>query len=346
MRGLKVRSADILQDWSAALLADTSPGSIRDYIDTKNLLSLSVTGGTMEGPLLLADNALNPLAATPLRQVQELITTAVNSLIGAAPATLDTLQEIAAALSNNPNTIGAITTQLTDKASLTTGATFTGPVNVPTVTGGDSSSAAASTAWVLANTQAITPALTNFVNLSASGYVSKTVTGYVARTIVGSNGRVNVVNGNGIDGNTTIDLATSGVVAGNYPKVVVDSFGRVVAGVALDVLDLPLITPMAGSVFTGTPVNIINAVNSLQAAIAAAAGAADGAEDVWVGNGVQTTFNFTNINGSLAATRQNRILVFTDGNRQPKLSYSINVLGITFESPPSPGMEIEALQIA
>jgi hypothetical protein len=199
---------------------------------------------------------------------------------------------------------------------------------------------------VLANAQVITPALTNLANLSTTGYVSSNGSGgYVTRSIVGTNGRIDVVNSNGITGDTTIDLAPSGVTPGNYTKVTVDAFGRVTGNVALIDLDLPWITPTAGSVFAGTPTSITNAINSLQSAIAAAAGAADGAEDTWTADGVQTVFNFTNVNGSLAAARTYRVLVFVDGSRQPRTAYTIGSTGITFAAPPSAGMEIEAIQI-
>jgi hypothetical protein len=347
MRGLKVRSADTLHEWSSAILLDTAPGGVRAYVDAQSLLKLSLAGGTLTGPLNLPGDAVNILEAVPLGQVQELISTAVNALIGSAPATLDTLQEIAAALNNNPDAVSAITTQLTDKASLTTGATFVGAVNVPTVANGDNSTAAASTAWVLANAQAIDPALTNLVGLSTTGFITRVVGGgYATRTIVGTVGRIGVTNGDGLSLDPTIDLAPSGVTPGDYTKVTVDAFGRVTGGVDLVDLDLPSITPNAGSVFAGTPISITNAINSLQSAIAAAAGSADGAEDIWTADGVQTVFNFTNIDGSLAAARTYRVLVFVDGSRQPRSAYTISSTGVTFATPPSASVEIEAIQIA
>lgn len=347
MRGLKVRSADTLHDWSVALLADATPGGVRAYMDAQSLLKLSLNGGTMTGPLLLAGDAVNPYGAVTLSQAQALISAAVNSLIGSAPATLDTLQELAAALNNNPDAIAAITTQLTDKASLTTGAVFTGSVSVPTVANGNNSNAAASTAWVLANAQAVNPALTNLVDLATTGIISRNgAGGYVTRSVTGTTGRVEVSNGNGVLGNPQIDLSPSGVTAGTYMKVTVDTYGRVIGSGAFLDTDLPWVTPTAGSVFAGTPTSITSAINSLQAAIAAAVGAADGAEDTWAADGVKVAFDFANINGGLAAARQYRVLVFVDGARQPRSAFTISSTGITFTSAPSAGMEIEAVQIA
>lgn len=56
-------------------------------------------GGTMTGPLVLSGDATAPLEATPLQQVQALIA----ALVDASPATLDTLNELAAALADDPN---------------------------------------------------------------------------------------------------------------------------------------------------------------------------------------------------------------------------------------------------
>jgi hypothetical protein len=53
MRGLKVRSADALHDWSSAILLDTAPGGVRAYVDAQNLLKLPLAGGTLTGPLNL-----------------------------------------------------------------------------------------------------------------------------------------------------------------------------------------------------------------------------------------------------------------------------------------------------
>lgn len=54
----------------------------------------------------------------------------------------------------------------------------------------------------------------------------------VARTITGTSGRINVTNGNGVSGDPTIDLDTTGVTAGaksggiNTPSFTFDVYGR------------------------------------------------------------------------------------------------------------------------
>jgi hypothetical protein len=55
---------------------------------------------------------------------------ALADLIGAAPATLDTIQELAAALGDDPNFSVTLATSLGEKANLAGGADFTGDVTV------------------------------------------------------------------------------------------------------------------------------------------------------------------------------------------------------------------------
>lgn len=64
--------------------------------------------------------------------------------------------------------------------------------------------------------------------VSSNGIVVKTASGsYTNRSVAGTSGRVTVGNGDGVSGNPTIDLATSGVSAGTYyGQVVVDAYGR------------------------------------------------------------------------------------------------------------------------
>ncbi len=62
-------------------------------------------------------------------QTDTAISSAIAGLVDSAPTTLDTLNEIAAALADDANFAATITSQLADKASLS-GATFTGDVSV------------------------------------------------------------------------------------------------------------------------------------------------------------------------------------------------------------------------
>lgn len=62
------------------------------------------------------------------------VRTEISNLIDSAPSTLDTLNELAAALGDDPNFATTITNTLAGKANLS-GAIFTGPVTIPSGTG-------------------------------------------------------------------------------------------------------------------------------------------------------------------------------------------------------------------
>jgi phage-related tail fiber protein len=316
MRGLKVRSADTLDNWSSALKDNVVVGGIREYIDTQDLLRAPLTGATFTGPVILSGNAVNPLEAAPLQQVDGLITTAIANLVGAAPTLLDTIQELSAALLDNPNAITELTTLVSQKASLE-GATFTGLVyGIPNTS--------TPTAFVtLGDVQNLIGAILGAVEYVFSANFTTT-------------------------GSSTIDveLSATGVTAGTYPKVVVDIYGRVTSGELLLDTDLPLVAPTAGDVFNGSTISITDALAALQAAITSASGNADGFEDSWVGDGSVRTFTFNNINGTEATIKTNRLLVFVDGIRQPKDNYSVSATGIYFNVAPFAGTEVEALQIS
>lgn len=75
--------------------------------------------------------------------------------------------------------------------------------------------------------------LTALAAFNTNGLLTQTAADtFTGRTITGTSGRVTVSNGNGVSGNPTIDLATSGVIAGTYTSVTVDTYGRVTAGTA------------------------------------------------------------------------------------------------------------------
>jgi len=79
---------------------------------------------------------------------------------------------------------------------------------------------------------------------SGAGMITRSATGeFTPRTITGTAGRIGVTNGDGASGNPTLDLATSGISAGTYTKLVVDVYGRSTAsGGALLAADIPTLT--------------------------------------------------------------------------------------------------------
>lgn len=75
--------------------------------------------------------------------------------------------------------------------------------------------------------------------LSTSGLIVRTGDGTATtRSVTGTSGRIGVTNGDGVSGAPTIDLATSGVSAGTYTKITVDTYGRATTGATASISDL------------------------------------------------------------------------------------------------------------
>lgn len=316
MRGLKVRSADTLNDWSIALANNLTVGGVREYVDLQVATAMPLAGGTFTGPVILAADAVNLLAPTSLQQVNSLISTAVNNLIGTAPGVLDTIQELSTAFGDNPNALADLTTLINGKASLE-GAVFTGPVVVP------SNSSQTNATLTLGDVQTLIAEIPGAIGYS-----------------FGSNFSTSGIS------TVTVNLSTTGVLAGTYSKVAVDNYGRITEGFELLVGDLPLVTPDAGAAFAGTGLTITASLNALQDAISAASGSANGAEDTAVADGSTTFFGFTNVVGSQATAKPYRLFVFIDGIRQPRTSYSVAGTGVTFNTAPVNNSEVELVQIS
>ena len=91
-------------------------------LDLKAALASPTFTGTPNAPTASYDNSSNQLATTGFVQGR------ISSIINSAPAALDTLNELAAALGNDANYAATITTSLSLKAPLDN-PTFTGTVN-------------------------------------------------------------------------------------------------------------------------------------------------------------------------------------------------------------------------
>ncbi|WEM34501.1 hypothetical protein [Xanthomonas phage X1] len=107
---------------------------------------------------------------------------------------------------------------------------------------------------------------TNLTALSAyntNGFLVQSAAGtFVGRSIaVASTTRLTITNGNGVSGNPTLDLATTGVTAGTYNSVTVDVYGRVTAGTstASDQVVTSLTNGNAGAIVIGRAVYISGA---------------------------------------------------------------------------------------
>ena len=104
-----------------------------DVTDTANVTSagaLMRSGGTMTGNLVLNANPSAALGAA----TKQYVDTEVSSLVDSAPSTLDTLNELAAALGDDANFSTTVTNSIATKLPLA-GGTITGYLNIETAGG-------------------------------------------------------------------------------------------------------------------------------------------------------------------------------------------------------------------
>lgn len=109
------------------------------------------------------------------------VSTAIAAIINSAPSTLDTLNEIAVALANDPNFATTITTALGLKAPLASPA-LTGTPTAPTATAGTNTTQIATTAFVKTSSDAAVTSsnlYTDTAITSLSNSISNPNTGYV-----------------------------------------------------------------------------------------------------------------------------------------------------------------------
>ena len=92
----------------------------------------------------------------------------------------------------------------------------------------------------LTDVQPLDADLTAISALATTGIIARTADGAVStRTVTGTAGNVTVTNGDGVAGNPTLNLAVTGVTAGEFTKVTVDTFGRISSATNLIRADIP-----------------------------------------------------------------------------------------------------------
>ncbi|AZA74794.1 phage tail protein [Chryseobacterium indoltheticum] len=100
--------------------------------------------------------------------------------------------------------------------------------------------------------------LTNLASFSGPGfYVNTSTNSNVARSIAGTAGRIGITNGNGVAGNPTIDLLTSGVAVGTYNNVTVDAYGRVTSASNIAVMN------PSNYIVRESPSGLVNGTNAV-----------------------------------------------------------------------------------
>lgn len=119
-------------------------------------------------------------------------------------------------------------------------------------------------AWVVATTgatsgiQGYDAGLAALAAKSSTGVMVQTgADTYASRTIEGVSGQVVVTNGDGVAGNPSIGLATSGVTAGTYNSVTVDVYGRVTTASTVDTASV-VMSATTGALAVGTAVTYNN----------------------------------------------------------------------------------------
>lgn len=114
------------------LTAPTNSGdaATKGYVDTADALKLNLSGGTMSGAIAMGTNKITGLG-TPTSNADAAtkvyVDTSISNLIDSSPALLDTLNELAAALGDDPNFATTMTNALATKLNLS-GGTMTGAI--------------------------------------------------------------------------------------------------------------------------------------------------------------------------------------------------------------------------
>jgi hypothetical protein len=114
------------------LTAPTNSGdaATKGYVDTADALKLNLSGGTMSGAIAMGTNKITGLG-TPTSNADAAtkvyVDTSISNLIDSSPALLDTLNELAAALGDDPNFATTMTNALATKLNLS-GGTMSGAI--------------------------------------------------------------------------------------------------------------------------------------------------------------------------------------------------------------------------
>jgi hypothetical protein len=160
-------------------------GNLTGTVTGSASLNLLKSGDTMSGAIAMGANKITGLGtptanttdAANTAYVDAAISTAVTNVIASAPALLDTLDELAAALGDDANFATTVTTNLAAKANIAS-PTFTGVPAAPTASVNTNTTQIATTAYVMAATVApsnLTGPITSVG--SATSIASQTGTG-------------------------------------------------------------------------------------------------------------------------------------------------------------------------
>jgi len=205
-------------------VATQSPGSNSlTYNNTTGVFDFTPTDLSAYAPLASPTFTGAPLAPTATAGTNttqlattQFVRTEVAALVDSAPTTLDTLNEIAASISDNADFAGSVTSSLALKASLDS-PTFTGSVTAPTPSDTSNDDTIATTAFVRNTSPTLnSPTLTGIPTApTAAASVNNTqiaTTAYVTTAVAQGGGASNLDGGLA---NTTRTLATHHFDGGN-----------------------------------------------------------------------------------------------------------------------------------
>ena len=220
---------------------------VNSAFDTR--LATKSTSNLAEGSnLYYTDARVGSYLTSNAYATQTYVNTQVSNLVAAAPTTLDTLNELAAALGNDPSFATTVSTNIGTKAAkATTISAGTG------LSGGGDLSAnrtiSLANTTVVAGTYGSSTAIP-VIAVNAQGQITSASTS----SITVGDGAMTVTAGTGLSGggqlgtanqagasSVTLSLATVGT-AGTYTKVTTDAYGRVTTGTILASADLPTYT--------------------------------------------------------------------------------------------------------
>jgi hypothetical protein len=109
---------------------NATDAATKTYVDTADALKLNLSGGTMSGDIAMGGSKVTGLGTptnTADAATKGYVDTSIANLVDAAPETLDTLNELAAALGDDPNFATTVTNELATKLPLA-GGTMSGNI--------------------------------------------------------------------------------------------------------------------------------------------------------------------------------------------------------------------------
>jgi hypothetical protein len=109
---------------------NSTDATTKAYVDSADALKLNLSGGTMSGAIAMGTNKITGLGTptnTADAATKGYVDTSISTLIDSAPGTLDTLNELAAALGDDPNFATTVTNEIATKLPLA-GGTMTGDI--------------------------------------------------------------------------------------------------------------------------------------------------------------------------------------------------------------------------